>query len=115
MSNDSIVIGRNIKQFREQMDLTQETLAQFLDTSREQVAYYESGARAVSAAHLVKLADLFCLDEYEFYEEEQQNVQINLAFAFRAESITPDNLKTIAQFKRIVKNYLNMKKAIANG
>jgi transcriptional regulator with XRE-family HTH domain len=114
MSNDNFVVGANIKRLREQMGLTQESLAQYLGTSREQVAYCEVGSRAVSAAHLAKLADLFCMDEYEFYEEDLEKIQINLAFAFRAENLTPDNLNTIAQFKRIVKNYLNMKKAIGN-
>ena len=115
MSNDGLVIGANIKRLREQMGLTQEALGQYLGTSREQVGYYELGSRAVSAAHLAKLADLYCMDEYEFYEEDLEKIQINLAFAFRAENISPDNLNTIAQFKRIVKNYLNMKRAIANG
>ena len=114
MSKDNFVIGANIKRMRERMGLTQETLAHYLGTSREQVGYYELGSRSVSAAHLSKLADLFCMDEYEFYEEDPETIQVNLAFAFRAENISPDDLNTIAQFKKIVKNYLNMKKAIAN-
>ena len=97
------------------MGLTQETLAQYLGTSREQVGYYEIGSRSVTTEHLAKLADLFCMNEYEFYEADQEKFQINLAFAFRAESISTENLKTIAQFKRIVRNYLNMKSAVANG
>jgi transcriptional regulator with XRE-family HTH domain len=114
MANDNQTIGGNIRRFREQMGLTQEVLAEYLGTSREQVAYYESGSRTVSSAHLAKLSDLFCIDEYEFYEEDQQKIQVNLAFAFRAESISAGDLATIAGFKRIVKNYLNMKRVIAD-
>ena len=97
------------------MGLTQEMLAHYLGTSREQVGYYEIGSRSVTTDHLAKLADLFCMNEYEFYEEDPEKFQINLAFAFRAEGIGTDNLNTIAQFKRVVRNYLNMKSAVANG
>lgn len=113
--NANLVIGTNIKLLREQMGLTQETLAGFLNTSREQVAYYENGSRSISTTHLSMLADLFCLNEYDFYEEDPATRKVNLAFAFRADSLHPDDLQNIAQFKKIVRNYLNMKKAVING
>lgn len=109
------IVGGNIKLFREQMGLTQETLALYLETSREKISYYETGSRPVSSIHLIKLANLFCINEYEFYEEELQNQKVNLAFAFRADSINSNDLESIAQFKKIVRNYLNMKKVVANG
>lgn len=105
------VIGQNIRQLREQMGLTQQDVAGYLGTSREQVAYYETGARTASTTHLARLADLFCINEYDFYEEDPEKMNVNLAFAFRADNLGAQDLESIAQFKKIVRNYLNMKQA----
>lgn len=113
-SNTIQIIGRNIQMLRTKIGLTQEALAQYLGTSREQVAYYESGSRMVSSSHLSKLADLFCMNEYDFFEEDITNRKINIAFAFRADILQPEDLASIAKFKKIVRNYLNMKKASGN-
>jgi hypothetical protein len=61
------------------------------------------------------LASLFCLDEYDFYEEDAQRRKVNMAFAFRADHLREEDLQSIAQFKKIVRNYLNMKKVAAHG
>ena len=109
------VIGKNIKDFRERMGLTQESLGQFLGVAREQISYYESGNRSVPSTLMTKLADLFCVNEYDFYEEDLQTQRLNLAFAFRANCVNQEDLESIAQFKKIVRNYLNMQKVIVNG
>ena len=109
------VIGTNIKLLRERMGLTQEALAQYLGTSREQVAYYEAGSRTVNSTHLGRLANLFCIDEYDFYEDDPQSRKVNLAFAFRADCLAPTDLENIAGFKKIVRNYLHMKKLTSHG
>ena len=112
--NPNIIIGQNIRILRDKIGLTQEALAQYLDTSREQVGFYEIGQRSVPSAQLSKLANLFCMNEYDFYEEDLQNRGINIAFAFRADELQPQDLQSIAQFKKIVHNYIGMKKVIGN-
>lgn len=109
--NTNQITGQNIKMLRTKVGLTQDALAQYLGTSREQVAYYENGSRSVSSKHLGKLADLFCMNEYDFFEENLTNREINISFAFRADILEPEDLASIAKFKKIVRNYLNMKKA----
>ncbi len=94
------------------MDLTQELLAKFLSTSREQIAYYENGTRTINSLHLNKLANLFCMNEFDFFEETLQKSQINIAFAFRADKLETNDLASIARFKKIVLNYINMKNAL---
>lgn len=111
MNSPNTIVGQNLKLLREGFGLTQEVLAQYLGVAREQVAYYESGARSIPTTHLGKLADLFCINEYDFYEEDTEKRKVNIAFAFRADNIAPPDLESIARFKKIVKNYLNMKKA----
>lgn len=114
IANPNIIIGLNIKALREKMGLTQNALAQYLGTSREQVGYYEIGKRSMPSAQLSKLANLFCMNEYDFYEEDLQSKSINIAFAFRANELQAQDLESIAQFKKIVLNYISMKKAMGN-
>jgi hypothetical protein len=54
------------------------------------------------------------MNEYDFYEEDMQNRSINIAFAFRADELQPQDLQSIAQFKKIVHNYMSMKKALGD-
>ncbi len=112
--NPNVIVGQNIKMLRERMGLTQDALSKYLNTSREQIAYFETGARAVPTAQLSKLASLFCMDEYDFYEQDPLKKKMNIAFAFRAQELEPQDLETIARFKKVIRNYLNMQKAIAH-
>lgn len=114
MNMPATIVGQNIKTLREQLGLTQDALAQYLNTSREQVAYYEAGTRSISTAQLGKLANLFCMNEYDFYEEDPQKRKVNIAFAFRSETLQGQDIESIARFKKIVRNYVNMKKVLAN-
>jgi transcriptional regulator with XRE-family HTH domain len=114
IANSSIIIGQNIKALREKMGLTQAALGQYLEISREQIGYYEIGQRSIPSAQLSKLANLFCMNEYDFYEEDSQSKSINIAFAFRADELQTQDLQSIAQFKKIVRNYMSMKKAMGN-
>lgn len=107
------IVGRNIRMLREKLGLTQEALAQYLNISRELISYYETGSRTITTEQLGKLANLFFLDEYEFYEENLQQAQANMAFAFRADTLSAHDLESVARFKKVVRNYLNMLKAEA--
>lgn len=113
-ANPNIIIGKNLKSLREKMELTQEALAKYLDTSREQIGYYEIGQRSIPTNQLSRLAKLFCMNEYDFYEEDLHGRNINIAFAFRADQLEAQDLESIAQFKKIVLNYMSMKKVLIN-
>ncbi|MGJ5642813.1 helix-turn-helix domain-containing protein [Formosa sp. S-31] len=106
------IIGQNIKLLREKLGLTQDDVANYLDLSRMQISRYEKGETPVPTPNLTKLASLFSVDEYDFYEENATKVNANLAFAFRADELSSDDLKTIASFKKIAMNYLRMKDAL---
>jgi transcriptional regulator with XRE-family HTH domain len=108
------VVGQNIRLLREELGLTQDALAQYLSIPREQVSYYENGSRSIPTAQLSKLADLFCLNEFDFYESDPGKRKSNIAFAFRADSLEPQDLTGIAHFKKIVRNYLNMKENLCH-
>lgn len=111
----NLIIGINIKALRERMGLTQEALANYLDTNRECISYYENGQRTIPTSQLSKMADLFCVDEYDFYEEDLLHRGVNVAFAFRADELKAQDLQSIGEFKKIVRNYISMKNVMANG
>ena len=113
-ANNTITVGGNIKSLRTKLGITQEALAQYLNTSREHVAYYEAGSRQVPTTHLTRMANLFCMNEFDFYEENPEKSKMNIAFAFRADTLQPEDLNSIALFKKVVRNYINMKSALSN-
>lgn len=113
-STASHIIGQNIRLFREEMGLNQEALAQYLGIAREMISYYENGTRPIPTEQLSKLANLFCIEEYDFYEEDPAKRKLNIAFAFRANALDAKDLDGIAQFKKIVRNYVNMKALLSH-
>lgn len=108
------IIGNNIKLLRDKLGLTQDDLANYLGLSRMQIIRYEKGSSSVPTENLTKLSELFSVDEYDFYEEDASKINANLAFAFRANELNGEDLKTIASFKKIAMNYLKMKESICN-
>lgn len=107
------IIGKNIKDFRENFGHTQQEISDFLGIAREEVSYYETGARAIPLEKLTKLTDLFGIDLCELLEEDKMNHSADLALAFRKESFCAEDFQEIANFKKIIKNYIKLKR-IAN-
>ena len=107
-------IAQNIKLYREKIGISQENLANYLGVSRGEVNYYENGKRAVPTNVIEKAAKLFGIDEYDLYSNDIESQQANIAFAFRADYLTIKDLETIADFRKIVLNYLKMTKTLYN-
>lgn len=103
-------LGKNLKLFREKLSLSQQQLADYLNINREEVSYYENAQRVMPLNLVQKAAQLFGVDEYDLEEIEAAEQELNLSFAFRAEDLQPGDLESIAKFKTIAKNYLNMVK-----
>jgi len=113
--NDNAIIGSNICHFREKLGLSQETLGEYLGISREMVSYYENGKRPIPTGIISKASELFGVDEYDVYEEDIEQLESNVVFAFRAQQLSVPDLNHIGQFQKIVRNYLQMKKVLSNG
>jgi len=101
-------IGANIKNMRKSMGLTQDDLAAYLDIKRESVSYYENGSGNIPINTLSRLADLFGIELHELMEENLACNAIDAAFAFRVENFTAEDLKTVANFKKVAKNYIKL-------
>ena len=107
------IIGKKIKTYREINGFTQDTVANFLGVKREMISYYENGTREMPFEALTRLSDLYGVDMADFYEENEELVKENVACAFRTDGIESNDLKTIADFKAVVKNYLKMNNLLA--
>lgn len=102
------LLANNLRLIREKLKYTQSEIAGFLNISQAAYSKYESSDLIPSVDVIKKLASLYNIDEYTFYEENQGTINTELAFAFKADEIIPEDLQQIARFNKIVRNYLNM-------
>jgi transcriptional regulator with XRE-family HTH domain len=105
--------GQVLKALRERHELSQERLADYLGVARPMISYYETNERVIPLEHLEKLANFFGIDAYDFLEENTENQQMLVAFAFRADELQTEDMKSIAEFRKVVRNYLKMKEVLA--
>ncbi|WP_339877471.1 helix-turn-helix transcriptional regulator [uncultured Algoriphagus sp.] len=104
------IIGSNLLGFRSRLGLTQDQIAEFLEVDRSLIAHYEKGTREVSYVQLKKLSNLFNIDVEDLLEENSALRELNFAFAFRADGLEATDLKSISEFQRVVRNYIEMSK-----
>ncbi|MBN8703353.1 MAG: helix-turn-helix transcriptional regulator [Bacteroidetes bacterium] len=101
-------IGHILKAYREKNKFSQEAVASFLDIKRELLSYYENDSREPSVEILEKLADVYGAELSDFFETDINHINTNVAFAFRATEMKEKDLKELAQFRKVVKNYLKI-------
>jgi transcriptional regulator with XRE-family HTH domain len=101
-------IGQVLKAFRERNNFSQEAVASFLEIKRELLSYYENDSRKPSVEVLEKLADLYGAELADFFERDKDHINTNVAFAFRATEVNENDMKELAHFRKVVKNYLKI-------
>lgn len=106
--DDRFIVAKNVKMMREASHFTQENVAEFLGIGRSAYSNYELGAREIPFDVMERLADLYGVDLYLLYEENEEAVKNMLVTAFRVDNLSADDMNAIADFKRVVKNYLKM-------
>ena len=104
------IIGKNIKEFRMQWGYSQDHLAKYLGIDRSNISYYENAEREISIVQLNKLSHLFGVEIDDLLEPDSIKKGAGIAIAFRSEGVSEDDLQSISEFQRVVKNYINMKK-----
>lgn len=108
------MLSKNIRALRESLGYTQAQVANYLGVSASAVNQYENDARVISAESISKIALLFNVEEYELYQENPKQQQLLSAFAFRANELVDEDLKSISSFKKIVLNYFHLSEALAH-
>ena len=110
------IISQNILKLRERSGWNQSDIARYLGVTREAISNYERGERSIPYTHLEKLATFYCIEVADLLEENIDAQTTNLAFAFRADELSADDLQHIAAFKKVVTNYQKMTQlALKNG
>lgn len=108
----NVIVGANVKIYREKLHYTQENLANFLGVQREIISYYEHGHREIDLDKLEKLANLFNIELEDLLEENVSASCLDIAIAFRSEELVESDLATISEFQKIVRNFLKMQKIL---
>jgi len=104
------IIQKNIKAIRNKLGYTQETVADVLGIARPTYAEYENKDINIPFDTLEKLSDFFLVELASFFAENESQLNDSLVCAFRMEDASIDDLKRVAHFKSIVKNYIKMKR-----
>jgi transcriptional regulator with XRE-family HTH domain len=103
-----IELGDKVKKLREQIDLNQAQIAEFLGIDQTTISKCENGERQFTVSALESLSNLFgCTLEDLLGDEKEVNP---LIFAFRADAITDKDLIGISEINRIALNIREMKK-----
>ncbi|MBL7066589.1 MAG: helix-turn-helix transcriptional regulator [Candidatus Marinimicrobia bacterium] len=110
---DIKTIGKNLSDYRKSMGITQEGIANYLGVKREIISYYENGTREIPLDRLIKITDLLGIELSQLVEEDNRSHETNLSLTFRADEINPIDFEIIANFKKIIKNYLRLKNLCA--
>ena len=108
------MLSDNIRALRKKTGYTQEQIAEYLGVSTAAVTQYETSTRTVPSSVVSKLALLFNVDEYELYQKDPQQQQLLSSFAFRADDLQIQDLKSISEFKKIVLNYFHLSNELRN-
>ena len=107
LNNQSV--GQNLAFLRKLNNMTQAKVSDYLGINRVELSYYEGGVRNVPVNILNKLADLYQVQLIDILEMNQEDKSIH-RIAFRADNLSKEGYKAISEFRKIVKNYLKMKK-----
>ena len=104
------MLKQTLKLLREANNYTQENIADFLGIKRSTYSNYETGDREAPWPVIEKLANLYGCDLYDMESDDADVLQGVLACAFRVDSLSVEDMKQVAAFKQLVKNYVKMKK-----
>ena len=110
----SSIISKNIKELRVKFGYTQDFIAEYLGITPAAISQYENDARSIPETVVEKLAVLYNVEAYDMYEENPEQQTLLTTFAFRANELTASDLQSVSKFKKIITNYINMSKALAN-
>jgi transcriptional regulator with XRE-family HTH domain len=106
MSENISVVGKNAKQLREDNGFSQTSVAEFLNVDQSLISKLEKGERSINVDLLEKLANLYGCRVSDFNEDNPVGQRVKIAF--RANTLSANDLKIIHDIKRIALNCVFM-------
>lgn len=105
---DYKIVAEQLKKARQEMNYSQQEVANFVGKNRSQISYYETGARKINLSLLNKFANLYGKSiDYFIGKEDQED---KLEIAHRASDIAKDDLEKIEWAKNFVNNLYELRK-----
>ena len=111
--SDYKVLGKNLKLIRNKFGLSIFDIANFLGVSSGDVMLYE-GDRSISIIILEKLSDLYGIDCADLFETELDAIIKTKECVMDLSGLHTETLLVIANFRKVVKNYVKMKENYKN-
>lgn len=105
------LVGKKVKELRDQYDLNQSQLAEYLKVDQSYISKCEKGERQFSADMLEKLGNLFGCSVDFFTNESAEHCPI--PFALRANAMEAADLEAIAVMNKLALNLRYMSKLVA--
>lgn len=102
------IIGKNLQVLRQKQGFVHDHIAEYLEITPKELSDFEKGNRPIPTALMSSLANLYGVDKYDLYKENLGSESTIPDFNFRGDSIPISDLKQIASFKKIIRNYLEM-------
>lgn len=103
------IIGKNIQDLRRKQGFAHDQIAEYLKITSRELSDFEKGNRPIPTSIMSLLANLYGIDKYDLYEEKLDIGNAIPDLIFNGDSIAISDLKHIASFKKIIRNYLEMK------
>lgn len=102
----SVNVGIKIKQLRENANLTQKQIADFLSIDQSLVSKFEKGERTINSDILNQLATLFCCPVS--YLISDKDITPTYVIAFRTTAIDNTDLCALSVINKIALNQFKM-------
>lgn len=103
--NDMKELGRRLSFFRQNHELTQSNVAEYLNVDQSLISKIEKGERNIDSVSLEALADLYLVTVEDLIDGKDDEL---LKVSFRRDDCDKEDLFCIARINRIVLNQLFM-------
>ncbi len=103
----NMVFSNNLKKFRQQKNLTQEQVAEFLNVSPHTVSRWECNTTLPDVTMLPKIAKLYCVTIDDFFRDTSaayENYAQRLASHYEATREPEDFMAADLEFRKLIKN-----------
>lgn len=106
---DLQILGKNLAYYRQLRGLSLKQIAEYLKVSEVTCAGFELNGKDLSLIPLTKLEDLLNVDMADLFEPEI-SLHSKEFESIKLSEMEPEDLKVIAEFHRIIRNYIKIKR-----
>jgi transcriptional regulator with XRE-family HTH domain len=106
---DLQILGKNLTYYRQLRGLSLKQVAEYLNVPEATYESFELNSRDLTLVHLIKLEDLLYVDMFDLLESDV-SLHTEQFESVKLSEMELGDLKAIAEFHRIIMNYIKIKK-----